>query len=81
MKQSSYQKLKEKCNRLYNLYHRARKELNELGVGVQGDDTIMEFDCYLPNINKMRKISEAVIEYERIKEKLSKEFGDKYKKG
>ena len=41
---SSYQKLKKENEELYHLYRRARKRLNELGEGINGDDLIMDFD-------------------------------------
>ena len=38
---SSYQKLKERYNHLWDLYIRKRKKLEELGIGVDEDDYLI----------------------------------------
>lgn len=48
-KLSSYQKLKQENDDLYNLYAKARKKLHDLGEGIDGDDIIMDFDVYMSN--------------------------------
>lgn len=44
---SSYQKLKNKYDGLYKLYHNARKRLHNLGQGIDGNDILFNFDMEL----------------------------------
>ena len=41
MEKSSYKILKEKYNKLFELYIRKRKQLRELGVGADEDDFLI----------------------------------------
>jgi hypothetical protein len=43
-KLSSYQKLKKKYSKLWNLYVKARTRLNSLGEGISGNDIILDCD-------------------------------------
>jgi hypothetical protein len=43
-KLSSYQKLKQEKDNLFRLYYRARKRLQQLNQGIEGDDILLGFE-------------------------------------